>query len=442
MNHCKKIFGLIPACLAVLSVSAQDTAGWSMRKCLDYAHSNSLQIKQSDLLIQESEYTKRQILSDLLPEIDVSASLGYSSQNIKNSMNEFMSDHSFNARYNLGGSFCLFNGMEQFNNLKKSNLNILLQKTNKEKTLFELDLSIIRIFTDIVYLKENVEVLKSALLSSKAQLELAAHKLDAGSISPSDYAQVAAQHSNSLYQLVCGQQQLNEKELKLKQLLELEAKENLEIQAFDADTGIFLSSLPDKELIYQRIIANLPDTRSQKISLQMAELDCRMASAHYWPTLSISASIGTGIWFDSEENPNIQLNDNLNENIGLHLQFPISNGWKNKISMQKAQLEKQQLALEINSREKELVYAIESLYNEVTAAQSRYMQAKAQLEAANASHRLIREQYQSGIKNTVELLLSSESCAKASQELLQAKYTAALAVILLRYYQGIPIDFL
>ena len=59
---------------------------------------------------------------------------------------------------------------------------------------------------------------------------------------------------------------------------------------------------------------------------------------------------------------------------------------------------------------------------------------------ASAGHRLAEEQFHLGLKNTAELLMSNSSLQEASQNLLQAKYTADLALRLLQYYRGIPAE--
>ena len=440
MNLSKKICLFVLGFSLGLEACAQSPSVWTLKKCLEYAHANNLQIKQADISIQESEYSRKQGVAALFPSVSASTSFGYSRQNVRNSMNEYMSDNSINARYNIGANMTVFNGLKQYNNLKQQDLNIQLQQVNKEDVVFRLDLSIIQAYTQIAYLKENIILLESGVASSKAQLELAEHKLKAGSISQSDRAQIASQYSNDCYQLVCGQNQLNEQLLKLKQLLELGMDESISTAPFSVDTDLIMAPLPDKKHVYEQALQQLPSSRSQEINVQIAELNRKIANAGYSPSLSLSASVGTGNWFDGDESFSTQLNDNLNESIGLSLSIPIFNGLQTRTAVQKAKLNQQNVQLNKTTADKELLSTIESLYNDALAAQSQYMQAKAQLEAATASHRLVEEQFKLGLKNTVELLISDNTYLNASQNLLQTKYTAALAIKLLQYYQGLPIE--
>ena len=55
------------------------------------------------------------------------------------------------------------------------------------------------------------------------------------------------------------------------------------------------------------------------------------------------------------------------------------------------------------------------------------------------SYTLTKEQYELGMRNTVELTTEQNNYANAMQELLQAKYSAMLSLKLLNFYQGIEI---
>ena len=239
---------------------------------------------------------------------------------------------------------------------------------------------------------------------------------------------------------MCGRNRLEEQLLELKQLLELDMDCSLQTVPYAVDTLRILEPLPDKKEICEAALLQLPECRSREISLRMAELDCKMAGAGYSPSLTLAASIGTGHWFDGAESFVTQLNDNLNQSLGLSLNVPVFNGLQTRTAVQKARLNRQNAELERRSAEKEVLSTIEGLYSDALAAQSQYVQARAQLEAAAAGHRLAEEQFRLGLKNTAELLMSNSSLQEASQNLLQAKYPADLALRLLQYYRGIPAE--
>ena len=60
------------------------------------------------------------------------------------------------------------------------------------------------------------------------------------------------------------------------------------------------------------------------------------------------------------------------------------------------------------------------------------------MESAQASYDLVSEQFNAGMKNTVDLLTEKNNLLNAQQAQLQAKYMALLNASLLRFYQGEP----
>ena len=432
---------ILISCLFAIGATARgQEQQWTLRQCLDYAHSHNIQIRQAELRIRESELDKKQSLAALFPSVIASTSIGLSRQNVRNSMNEYMSDNTVNARYSVGANLRIFNGLKQYNGIRQNVLNVQMQEAEKENTVFNTDISIIRAYMQIAYLNESVTALESSVASSKAQLELSEQKLKAGAISQSDNAQVEAQFSRDQYLLLLGRNQLEEQIMQLKQLLELDICDDISIVAVPVDVDDILAALPDKQYIYDRALQHLPSARQQQLNVESAELDRKIATGGYFPSLSLSASVGTGNWFDSDESFSNQISDNLNESVSLSLSIPIFNGLQTRTNVQKAQLNRQNAALNKTAMEKELLSTIERLYNDAMAAQSQYNQALLQLKATETSHDLIKEQYRLGMKSAVELVVSDNNLLAATQTMLQTKYTAALAAWLLNYYQGLPID--
>ena len=86
--------------------------------------------------------------------------------------------------------------------------------------------------------------------------------------------------------------------------------------------------------------------------------------------------------------------------------------------------------------QKNLYKTIESLWLEANSAQQRYVAAVEKLKSTQTSYNLVQEQFNFGMKNTVELLTEKNNLLSAQQEMLQAKYMAILNTQLLKFYQG------
>ena len=126
----------------------------------------------------------------------------------------------------------------------------------------------------------------------------------------------------------------------------------------------------------------------------------------------------------------------MNESIGLTLSIPIFSNRENKSAVEKAKLQISEAELEYLNAQKELQKTIEDIYLDATSSQAQYAAAIEQVKASKTSYNLAQEQFNLGMKNTVELLTEKNNFLSAQQEMLQAKYMAILNALLLRFYQG------
>ena len=88
------------------------------------------------------------------------------------------------------------------------------------------------------------------------------------------------------------------------------------------------------------------------------------------------------------------------------------------------------------TNKKTLYKTIEGLWLDANSAQQRYAAANEKLKSTQISYELISEQFNLGMKNTIELLTEKNNLLQAQQEQLQAKYMAILNMQLLKFYQG------
>ena len=62
------------------------------------------------------------------------------------------------------------------------------------------------------------------------------------------------------------------------------------------------------------------------------------------------------------------------------------------------------------------------------------------MKSQEASYELLNEQFQHGLKNTVDVLQGRDNVISAEQDMLQSKYMALLNMQLLKFYTGEKIE--
>ena len=265
---------------------------------------------------------------------------------------------------------------------------------------------------------------------SQAECERARQLLEAGSIAKSDLAQLEAQVSTDKYQLVTAQATLQDYKLQLKQLLELDG---------EAEMNLYIPAL-GTENVYRSALVLRPEIEAGKLNIQTSDLDIKIARAGYLPTLSLSAGIGTSHANGNDFTFSEQVKQNWNNSLGFTVSVPIFSNRQTKSAVEKAKIQKQTSELDLLDDQKTLYKTIETLWLDANSAQQRYAAATEKLKSTQTSYELIQEQFNLGMKNTVELLTEKSNLLSAQQETLQAKYMAILNMQLLKFYQGEKIE--
>ena len=91
-------------------------------------------------------------------------------------------------------------------------------------------------------------------------------------------------------------------------------------------------------------------------------------------------------------------------------------------------------------KQKELYSTIETLWLDALNAQEQYAAAESKVESSQTSFDMVSEQFNLGMKNTVELLTEKNNLLSAQQQRVQAKYMAILNRTLLNFYAGNKIE--
>lgn len=419
-------------------------AQWNLQKCIDYALQQNITIRKNRLNAQSTEVDVKTAKASLFPSLSASVS-----QRIVNRPNSetntiingdnitsSQSKTSYNGSYGIDANWTLYNGSKRLNTLKQQRLNNRIAELSVAQSENNIEESITQVYVQILYAAEAVKVNESTLEVSKAEYERAQALFAAGSIAKSDLAQLEAQVSTDKYQVVTAQATLQDYKLQLKQLLELDGEEEMNLYIPALNDENVLSPLPTKTDVFHAALTIRPEIEASKLDVKASELDINIARSGYIPTLSLSAGIGSTNANGNDFTFGEQIKQNWNNSLGLTVSIPIFNNRQTKSAIQKAKLQKQTSELSLLDEQKTLYKTIEGLWLDANSAQQRYVAAVEKLKSTQTSYDLIQEQFNLGMKNTVELLTEKNNLLSAQQETLQAKYMAILNTQLLKFYQG------
>ena len=380
---------------AVTSVSAQEAKKWTLDDCIDYALEKNIQLQQDKISLEESSVDVKTAKAALFPSLSFSTGQNVTNRPYQETSNtvsgtEIISSDSkttYNGNYGLNAQWTLWNGNKRLNTIKQR--------------------------------RTSQQIAGLAVTETENSL-----------------AQLESQVSSDKYQLVTSESSLRDYKLQLKQLLELDGTEEMDLVLPELADEHVLQPLPAQEDVYQQALASRPEIQSSKLSIENSKLDISVAKAGYLPTISLSASTGSMTNSASDNSWSKQMKYGWNNMIGLNINIPIFDNRQNKSAVQKARLQYDSSLLDLINKQKELYKNIESLWLDATNAQEQYAAAESKLKSSQASYEMVSEQFNLGMKNTVELLTEKNNLLSAQQQRIQAKYMAILDRTLLNFYAG------
>ena len=426
------------------TTSSSVTNVWTLQDCIDYAMQENISLQQSRLTAESAQVDIKTAKNALFPSLSFSTSHNlinrpYQESSYTVSGTEILmanTNTNYSGSYGLNAQWELFNGGRNLKTIKQEELNSRIAGLDFETTANSIEENIAQVYVQILYASESVKVNENTLEVSKAQRDRGKELFEAGSISSADYAQLESQVSNDNYQLVTAITALEDYKLQLKQLLEMEGNVEMLLYIPELNDNDVLARLPDKESVYASALQTRPEIESGKLNVSASELDIKIAKSSYYPSLSLSAGIGTSHTTGTDYTFSEQIKNGWNNSVGLTLSVPIFSRRQTKSAVEKAQIGLESTKLQLRETEKELYRTIENLWLDAWSAQQQYLAAAERVRSSRTSFDLVSEQFNLGMKNTVELLTEKNNLLSAEQELLQAKYMAILNIQLLKFYQG------
>ncbi len=431
------------------SIPSGSADTWTLQRCIYHALEQNIDIKMDMINAESAGIDEKTAKAAFLPSLN--ASIGqrivnnpFSDTNTIIDGDQITSSTAktnYNGSYGIDASWIIYNGSKRINTLKQQQTVRETAELTVEQSKNTIIENIIQLYIQILYANEAVNINRSTLEVSTEECRRGEELLNAGSISKADYAQLQAQVSNNKYLLVSSQSNLENYKLQLKQLIELNGNETFDVETPDINDSDILVPLPDKDEIYNSALALRPEIKAGQLDLQQSDLAISIAKADYIPTLSLSAGIGTNHTNGSDFTFAEQMKTNWNNSIGLTLSIPIFNNRQTKSNVQKAKLQKQNSMLQLTNQQKELYKTIEGLWLDAKNSQMQYEAAEDKVSSTQTSYDLVSEQFNLGMKNTVELLTEKSNLLNAQQEMLQSKYMSLMNIILLNFYKDGTITF-
>lgn len=457
---------------AFLTSSGQES--WSLQKCIDKAFQNNIQIKQSELGLGLAHADKKAALGSALPSVNASASHGYNfGQAIDPFTNTFATSQIRSNSFGANTSLTLFNGLQTYNSIKQSEINVDARKADIEAMQNDVVLNVSAAYLTVLFNQEFENIAQSTYDATQQQVDRVQKLVDAGQVPEGNLADIQAQLASDQANLVSAQNNLDLAYLSLAQLLLLSEEEfrDFVIQNPSPEQLEEAALAPSADGAVSHALGNFPQMESARLGVESAELGLNIAKGGMSPRLSASYSYGTGysganmmgvgtpseiavpvgldpdtgelIW-DTQTVYNEfqtkpftdQLEENINSSLFFSLTIPIFNGWFTQTNIQRAEIGLKNAMYSEESTRLMLEQDVRRAYADALASQKNYAAAETAANAANVAHDYAEVRFEEGVINFVDYNSAKVRMDNAQAEMLRNKYDYLFKVKIIEFYQG------
>ena len=425
-------------------MAAKAQTAWNLQQCIDYALTNNIQIQKNRISEQQGEVALWQDKGALFPSLSFSTShtMGYrpfeegtnivQNGQVTNTKNKV----TYQGSYGLNARWTVWNGGVNQKNIEKQKVQNEITRLNTEQSELTIQEQIAQLYVQIMYTKEAVQVNEKLQKTAQSQYERGVEMMNQGQMAKADVVQLEAQLSSARYDVTSSQTQLLNYKRQLKALLELDLNTEFDVSWQIPTDEQVLALIPSAQEAYAKALESRPEIKSAQLAIDAANMQMDIAKRGYYPSISVSASLGDSHYSASLNDVGKQMKDNLNLSAGVTVSVPIFDNRSNRSSVKSARLEQANSKLDLQDKKNSLSSTIEQYWISANSNQQNFLAARDRVKSQEASYELLNEQFQNGLKNTVEVLQGRDNVISAEQDLLQSKYTTLLNVQLLKFYTG------
>lgn len=461
------IFTLVA--FGMTTVNAQEV--WDLRKCVDTALKNNLNLKNANLTKASAEIDLKQARHSQYPSLSAGTGLFFNfGRTIDPTSNDFIAATFVTNNYSLNTGILLFNGFRLRNQLKQSKLSLESALLDSEQSSRNIQLDVATAYLNALFAKERINVAQGNLEISNQQVLQTQKLIDAGKTAPNEIFNIQSLFAQNNQSLVAAQNDFSLSILQLKQLMNISVDTNIDVSA-NAD----VSNLSDPNginlnTLLTRGSANQPSIKARTIDIAVAEKGVEIAKAAYFPTISFGGNLTTNysnqgksiigyqpqrsnqtvfldntpviIGFEnqvplfSKKAYGNQVTDNVSYGFGINLNVPIFNNYQSKGSVERAKINVERAQLSLKQEQLTLNSNVQRAYVDALNAKTSLDAIKVTLDSEKTAYDAASKRFDIGAINSFDLTNAKTRLDIANANYLNAKYEYIFRPKLLDFYLG------
>ena len=430
-NMNKKAFLLVFIYTFCFSVFGQDNS-WPLQKCIDEAMKNSIDIKISQLQVKKSQKLHNSVANQMLPTISFTGNQSYNfGSTIDPSTNGRVSSNIQNDNFFLNAQMNLID-FKNFAMAQKTKIDIEKAKADLAVIENEYQLQILESYYQALFTQELLKIQTAQFKNSEFNLSRIQKEVEIGSKPKSDLYDMQLSFAQEEIKILETEQLFL---LQKKQLFQLMNVENSSIN--NVVLEYFIEKNPSESSV-----ENNPKIRAAELGYQSSLKDTKLERANNLPSLTTFYGFST-FYYKPLNQPDVtvdsfnkQISDNKNQQLGIQLNVPVFNGFRNnrRVSAAKIEAEKSKFIIEQEKLKIKNQIDIET-QNKINLGQ---LETKlAQMKTfADASFRTSQSKFTSGVIDAVVFSAVKNQLLSTEYDLLKNQLQRQFTDVKIHLIQG------
>lgn len=448
----------------------------TLEQCIQRAEEKNLMVINAMLDEELARASKSQANWDIAPDLNGFASHSYNFGRVVDRFtNTFANDRVRSNNFFLSTNMALYEGGRRMNRIRQADLDIQSAEQAREAMLNDVRLEVTQAFLDVLGLRERIRASEAQVKNTEEQLTFTEALVEAGRLPQAELLTLRAQLAQEQLTETDLRNQHDQRLLALGRAMQMQLNElmGLDIQAPDINGLRIVEPSAAAEEVLEVVLKKNPNYTQAERAMQSAEKGIDIARAGHMPSLSLGASIGTGysglnqrvvgepiigapqaigftaggetvfapnIGFNTELTPfGDQLDQNLNETVGLQLNIPIFNNMRNRTNVAQARIRHEQARNRMTVVRDDLMRNVVDALVMQRSAYRQYLAADRAVEAGTLALEYAQERFNAGAITSIELTAAKTQLNRNTAELINAKYQYLMASKYLDILQGIPV---
>ena len=414
----------------------------SLQDAIDIALEKNINIKQSELNLDNSQLGRSDAIGNFLPTIGASANHQWNigrGINVTTNIIEEITTQFSSATISVG--LPIYNGSRNVNQLHRANLEILASKYQLDDIKDDIKLFVANSYLQIMFNKEILKVQKSQLEITKVEYERTQDLIDSGFFSPRQIFEIDANLASQEQSVVQAENNLRDAKLNFAQVLLLEDYENFDIanEDFSIPFSDILENSPKE--IFEKAKTFRNDIKLAETNISIAEKDIQISKSFRLPSITSFYSWNTRIsYLDNLPSFQDQFDLNKGQTYGFALNIPIFQGKAISNNIQRTKINLERLKFQFDQEKLNLENTVYQAYNDLVGAIKLYEASNKTVKSLRSAFEDATDRYLLGSLNSFDFIQSKQAFEASVSENIRAKFDYIFRLKVLEFYFGLPLS--